>query len=190
MWEGVQTVGVPARRAGDGRNHKTCKPQGHWTPKGAFLAPNPRIRRPSRSQTPMRTIAAAVAWAQDRHVFKGQLPWQGCPGVGTFHPPQPPGHLRWGASLSRATRGALTAETRGVLKEPNFFFAKDRPHGPPTANRQPPLTTNHQPLTTTNRHQPPPTANRQSPPTMVEHISYTRSFRKTAILEQPPPPPV
>ena len=57
----------------------------------------------------------------------------------------------------------------------------------PTANRQPlPTTTNH-PSPTANRRQPPtanrqspPAANRQSPPTMVEHMSYTRSFLKKA----------
>ena len=103
--------------------------------------------------------------------------------------------------------------TRAVLKGPDFFLLrtalKDRPKGPPTANRQPPTATNchqpptvnrcqppptthHQLPTAANRCQPPPTAanhqlptanrqsppaaNRQSPPTMVEHMSYTRSF--------------
>ena len=45
-------------------------------------------------------------------------------------------------------------------------------------NHQPPTATNHQ-SPTANR-QSPPTANRRLPPTMVEHISYTRSFYKTA----------
>ena len=94
-------------------------------------------------------------------------------------------------------------KNKAVLKGPDFFFVKDRPKGPPTANRQlpptanrhqPPTATNHQPATAANRHQPPitncqlpptaanrrqpPTANRQSPPTMVEHMSYTGSFLK------------
>ena len=94
-----------------------------------------------------------------------------------------------------------------------FFFSfrtalKDRPRELPTANHQPPPTANcqrrptanRQPLPTTtshqspttNRRQPPPTAtnrqppiatNRQSPPTMVEHMSYMRSFCKTTVLE-------
>ena len=38
----------------------------------------------------------------------------------------------------------------------------------------------HQPPTAANRQRR-PTANRQSPPTMVEHISYTWSFCKTAV---------
>ena len=65
-----------------------------------------------------------------------------------------------------------------------FFSAKDHPQGPPlgTTNRQPPTATNRQPPPTTNR-QPPPTANRQPPPTMVEHMSYTWSFYKTAVSE-------
>ena len=51
-------------------------------------------------------------------------------------------------------------------------------HPSPTANcRQPPPTAaNHQPPTA--NRQSPPAANRQSPPTMVEHMSYTRSFLK------------
>ena len=44
---------------------------------------------------------------------------------------------------------------------------------PPTANRHQPPTADRQSL---------PTANRQSPPTMVEHMSHTRSFCKTAKL--------
>ena len=62
---------------------------------------------------------------------------------------------------------------------------------PTTANRRLPHSSHpkngHQ-SPTTNRRQPPPTAtirqsptaNRQSPPTMVEHMSYTQSFCKTA----------
>ena len=53
---------------------------------------------------------------------------------------------------------------------------------PPTANHQPPPTANRQPPPTANR-QWPLTANRQSPPTMVEHMSYTWSFCKTAVQE-------
>ena len=101
------------------------------------------------------------------------------------------------------------------LRDQIFFLLrtalKDRPKGPPTANRQlPPTANRHQPPTAANRQlrpianrqplptatnhpsptancrQPPPTANRQSPPaanrqsppTMVEHMSYTRSFLK------------
>ena len=42
----------------------------------------------------------------------------------------------------------------------------------------------NQPPTAANRHQlPTATANRQSPPTMVEHMSHTRSFCKTAVSE-------
>ena len=65
-----------------------------------------------------------------------------------------------------------------------------RDRQPPTAtNHQPPPTPNHQPPIA--NHQPPPTtANCRSPPTMVEHMSYTRHFCKTAILEHFPPPPL
>ena len=46
--------------------------------------------------------------------------------------------------------------SRAVLKEPDiFFFAGDRPKGPPTANsHQPPTAANHQPPPTANCHQP------------------------------------
>ena len=84
-------------------------------------------------------------------------------------------------------------EGRGVLRELDFFLLRtalrDRPKGPPTANHQPPATTNRQPPPTASRQPPtanrqsPPTGNRQSPPTMVEHMSYTLSFCKTAVQE-------
>ena len=59
---------------------------------------------------------------------------------------------------------------RAVLKGPDFFFLlrtalKDRPKGPPTANRQLPSTANRHQPPTTNRHQPPPTASGDQPPT-------------------------
>ena len=61
--------------------------------------------------------------------------------------------------------------SQGGPLEPPFFFVKDSPQGPPTANRhrlptanrQPPLTSNRQPPPATN-HQP-PTANRHQAPT-------------------------
>ena len=78
--------------------------------------------------------------------------------------------------------------TRAVLKGPHFFFAKDRPKGPPTANRQVPSTANRHQPPTTNR-QPPtaanrqrrPTANCQPLPTATNHQSPTTNHR------QPPP---
>ena len=100
------------------------------------------------------------------------------------------------------------ALVHGGPQRTSFFFIKDRPQGPPqgttnrqppTTSRQPPAATNRQPPTTAKRHQPPitnrrqppptttnrqsPTANRQSPPTIVKHMSYTRSFCKTAVQE-------
>ena len=71
---------------------------------------------------------------------------------------------------------------RAVLKGPDFFFLlrtalKDRPKGPPTANRQLPSTANRHQPPTTNRHQPPPTASGdQPPPTMAEHMECPRAF--------------
>ena len=128
---------------------------------------------------------------------------------------------RWEARPILKVRPPGGGGDRAVLE--GFLFLlrtalKDRPKGPPTANRQlPPTTNRHQPPTTNcqprppanrqplstatnhpsptaNCHQPPltaanhqpptanrqspPAANRQSPPTMVEHMSYTRSFLK------------
>ena len=80
---------------------------------------------------------------------------------------------------------------RGVLKGRDFFFLlrtalKDRPKGPPTANRQLPSTANrHQPPTTncqppTASHQPPATNRRQLP------AATNRQLPTTANCLQPP----
>ena len=81
-----------------------------------------------------------------------------------------------------------------------FFFLlraalKDRPQGPPTANRQPLTSTNHQSPTATNRRQPPIasrhqplTANRQ-PPTTDPHqppIANRHQPPPTANRQSPP----
>ena len=133
----------------------------------------------------------------------------------------------WGSLTSRGAVANHPPPQGGPLGTSFFFWLstalKDRPKGPPTANRDQPPTANRQrrptasrqPLPTatnhqsptTNRRQPPPTAtnrqspiaNHQSPPPMVEHMSYTQSFCKTAVQEQffislkdppaPPPPP-
>ena len=68
----------------------------------------------------------------------------------------------------------------GSLRDEIFFFLrrtalKDRPKGPPTANRQLPSTANRHQTPTTNRHQPPvancqpPTAANRQPPTATNH---------------------
>ena len=63
---------------------------------------------------------------------------------------------------------------RAVLKGPDFLLLrtalKERPKGPPTANRQlPPTANRHQPPTA--NRQPRPTANRQPLPTATNHPS-------------------
>ena len=75
----------------------------------------------------------------------------------------------------RAASGALRGmgrrrtEAGGSLRDEIFFLLrtalKDRPTGPPTANRQLPSTANRHQPPTTNRHQPPPTASGDQPPT-------------------------
>ena len=71
-----------------------------------------------------------------------------------------------------------------------FFFAKDRPKGPPTANRQLPSTANRHQPPTTDRHQPPPTANHDQPPT-ANHCQpppTTNHQPPTAANHHQPPP--
>ena len=103
------------------------------------------------------------------------------------HPPPPPldppplkrfSHFSCGPSANQKFSLAPLAPIRGVFRALDFFLLRtalrDCPKGPPTANHQsPPAATNRQS----------PTANRQSPPPMVEHMSYTRSFCKTAVQE-------
>ena len=90
--------------------------------------------------------------------------------------------------------------TQGGPLGTRFFFLlrtalKDRPKGPPTANRQPP-TANHQPpptasgdqAPTANHCQPPPTTNHQ-PPTAANHHQpppTTSCQLSTANCRQPP----
>ena len=76
-----------------------------------------------------------------------------------------------------------------------FFFLlrtalKDRPKGPPTANRQLPSTANRHQPSTTNRHQPPPTASGDQPPT-ANHCQpppTTNHQPPTAANHHQPPP--
>ena len=78
----------------------------------------------------------------------------------------------------------------GSLRDEIFFFwlrtaLKDRPKGPPTANRQLPSTAN--------RHQPPPTAstNRRQPPAATNRQLPTTANRlqpPTAANHHQPPP--
>ena len=88
---------------------------------------------------------------------------------------------------------------QAVLKKPDFFFGKDSPQGPPTANRQPPTAANRQPPPTANRRQP-PTANRRQPPTTANRHQPPKANTQphqlpianhqlppTATNRQPPP---
>ena len=100
---------------------------------------------------------------------------RGAHGVG--HPQDPVGAPPCSDPEWRETR--LTH--RGVLKGRDFFFwlrtpLKDRPKGPPTANRQLPSTANrHQPPPTAANRQRRPTANCQPLPTATNHRSPTTS---------------
>ena len=87
--------------------------------------------------------------------------------------------------------------SRAVLKGPDFFFfAKDRPKGPPTANHQLPSTASHQPPPTAsgnqpptaNHCQPPPTTNHQPPTTNRCQPPPTASIRQLPTANRQPPP--
>ena len=82
---------------------------------------------------------------------------------------------------------------RAVLKGPDFFFLlrtapKDRPKGPPTANRQLPSTANRHQPPTTNRHQPPATNRCQPPPTASCQLPTTANRHQPPITNHQPPP--
>ena len=74
----------------------------------------------------------------------------------------------WGPRFLHEGVGAGQSEAGRSLRDQIFFFLlrtalKERPKGPPTANRQLPSTANRHQPPTTNRHQP-PAANRRQPP--------------------------
>ena len=81
-------------------------------------------------------------------------------------------------------RHAIThPRSRAVLQNP-FFFVKDSPQGPPTANRQsPPAATRHQPPPA-NRHRP-STTNRQPPPVNCKPPTANNRHPRTATNRQP-----
>ena len=127
-------------------------------------------------------------------------------------PPSPRGR-------GRAIPDVESCSNSTVLKEPDYFFLlrtalKDRPKGPPTANRQLPPTTNctncqpptatnrqlptaancqrrptanRQPPTTANRHQPPIT-NHQPPPTTTNRQLPTANRQSPPTANRQPPP--
>ena len=108
-----------------------------------------------------------------------------------------------GAAGRACTQCSIVYRGEGFGGEPNgcgpgrslrdqsfFFFAKDRPKGPPTANRQLPSTANRHQPPTTNRHQPPPTASGDQPPT-ANHCQpppTTNHQPPTAANHHQPPP--
>ena len=74
-----------------------------------------------------------------------------------------------------------------------FFFLlrtalKERPKGPPTANRQLPSTANRHQRPTTNRHQPPATNRRQPPAATNRQLPTTANRHQPPITNHQPPP--
>ena len=91
---------------------------------------------------------------------------------------------------------AMLRLSSGVsLRDEIFFFLlrtalKDRPKGPPTANRQLPSTANRHQPPTTKCHQPPPTASGDQPPT-ANHCQLPPTTNRqppTAANHHQPPP--
>ena len=91
------------------------------------------------------------------------------------------------ASISRGPCQQRFLNSGSSLRDQIFFLLrttlKDRPRGPPTANRQHPSTDNRHQLPTTNRHQPPAT-NRRQPP-----AATNRQQRPTANCQPLPADP-
>ena len=78
------------------------------------------------------------------------------------------------------------------LRNQIFFLLrtalKDRPKGPPTANRQLPSTANRHQPPTTNRHQPPTTNRRQPPAATNRQLPTTANRHQPPITNHQPPP--
>ena len=96
------------------------------------------------------------------------------------------------SSTSHYPQCYLPVSCRGVLKGRDFFLLrtplKDRPKGPPTANRhQPPTTNRHQPPPTASGDQP-PTANRHQPPITNHQPPPTATNRQLPTANRQPPP--
>ena len=71
----------------------------------------------------------------------GRAQWLFKWGAVPQQPPPPPQSRPPSQHRQRhVTHNTLAALHRAVLKNSNFFFVKDSPQGPPTANRQPPPT--------------------------------------------------
>ena len=125
----------------------------------------------------------------------------------TEHDPKLPKHNIWEQLRVQCITQLVARRLRQFagrsLRDQIFFLLrtalKDRPKGPPTANRQvpstttanfhqPPTATNHQPPTATNRR--PPTANHQPPATNCRQppTATNRQLLTTANHCQPPPP--
>ena len=101
--------------------------------------------------------------------------------------------LFWKEGCHVAHRGALLCGPGGSLRDEIFFFLlrtalKDRPKGPPTANRQLPSTANRHQPPTTNR-QPPTAANRQRRPTANCQPLPTASNHQPPATNRRQPPP-
>ena len=96
-------------------------------------------------------------------------------------------------SLPLSCNPTQSISTGGSLRDEIFFFLlrtalKDRPKGPPTANRQLPTTANcHQPPTT-NRHQPPATNRRQLPAATNRQLPTTANRLQPPTASHQPPP--
>ena len=89
--------------------------------------------------------------------------------------------------------GGVSPAPGGSLRDEIFFFLlrtalKDRPKGPPTANRQLPSTANRHQPPTTNRHQPPATNRRQPPAATNRQLPTTANRLQPPTASHQPPP--
>ena len=117
-------------------------------------------------------------------------PWSGFDGAGTraAEIPQSTATLHRAGGSAGLPGRCLTAWGQWAV-EPGRFFVKDRPKGPPTANRQlPPTANRHQPRTS-NRHQPPPTASGDQLPTNHYQPPPTTNYQPPTAANHHQPPP-
>ena len=148
---------------------------------GPSLPPSPPLSPTPKCRAPAPQSRDAGGWGSSKMGTSSQWYRERAPHLlGVSNPPPPPPAQWVGNPPIHEWR---TASSKGAHV------------------RAPGGTNRHQPPTATNRQLP--TANRQSPPTMAEHMSYTRSFYKTAVSERfflfplkdcpttqhPPPPP-
>ena len=125
--------------------------------------------------------------------FGDQFLWAEAVEEKVYVPGSPGGRADGSRGGSSIACDAAIQRPGGSLRDEIFFFLlrtalKDRPKGPPTANRQLPSTTNRHQPPTTNR-QPPTATNRQRRPTAnCQPLPAASNHQPPATNRRQPPP--